>query len=404
MTYIERLICPKIKNTLSKNKSILLLGPRQTGKTTLLEHQVKADITRSFIKADVRRRYESSPEILLNEIKTFIALNKPDSKPIVLIDEIQKVPAIMDTIQDAIDSGIANFILTGSSARKLKRNKENIDINLLPGRVIELRMDALSLMELPKPPPDINDLILNGTLPEIIQQQSVQDKETLLTSYVSIYLEEEIRAEAIVRNLAHFSRFLTYAAVEAGNETNISRLSQEIGVSRHTIGEYYQILLDCLIADRIEPITHVTSRRRLTKSPKYLFFDMGIRRIAAGEGIRLPQKYYGNLFEQFIGIELLKLIHLYAPQAKLRYWHDHAGPEVDYVIEYNRQYIPIEVKWTASPTAADAKHLLKFINEYDCKKPAYVICRTPQPIMLKEDILAIGWEQFADHIRDLLSC
>lgn len=403
MKFINRLIQPKIENILSRGKSILLLGPRQTGKTTLLEHQVKADLEYSFIKADVRRRYEMTPELLVSEIKAFLQLYHPLNKPIVLIDEIQKVPAIMDPIQDAIDQNLANFVLTGSSARKLKRNRENLDINLLPGRVIELRMDALSLLEIPDSQPDINDLILNGSLPEVIQQKNMANKEELLTSYVNIYLEEEIRAEAIVRNLASFSQFLAYSAVEAGSEINVSKLSQEIGVSRHTIDEYYQILLDCLIVDRIEPITSVTTRRRLTKSPKYLFFDMGIRRIAAGEGLRLPQKYYGLLFEQFIGIELLKLIRLYAPQAKLRYWHDHAGPEVDYVIEYNRQYIPIEVKWTTSPSKGDAKHLYKFINEYDCVKPAYVMCRTPRPVALGDNVLAIGWDMMPVVIRDILS-
>ena len=145
----------------------------------------------------------------------------------------------------------------------------------------------------------------------------------------------------------------------------------------------------------------MTTRRRLSKSPKYLFFDMGVRRIAAGEGLRLPQKYYGNLFEQFVGIELIKLIHLFAPQAKLRYWRDHVGPEVDYVIEYNRQYVPIEVKWTKSPQSSDAKHLHKFMGEYDCICPAYVVCRTPSPVQLSENVLAVGWDMLPGILRDL---
>ncbi len=403
MTFINRIIQSKLSRTLSRGKSILLLGPRQTGKTTLLDSQVESDLTYSFIKPELRREFETNPEKLVSEIKAFIQLEKPDHKPVVLIDEVQKVPGIMDPVQDAIDQGLALFVLTGSSARKLKHNKEHIEINLLPGRVIELRMDALSILEIPNHLPELEDLLLNGSLPEVIQQTSQQDKEELLTSYVNIYLEEEIRVEAVVRNLASFSRFLTYAAVDAGSQANINKLSEEIGVARHTIYEYYQILLDCLVADRIEPITNVTTRRRLSKSPKYLFFDMGIRRIAAGEGLRLPEKYYGELFEQFIGIELLKLIRLYAPQAKLRYWHDHNGPEVDYVIEYNRQYLPIEVKYTTAPSKGDARHLLKFMNEYDCVKPAYVVCRTARPMALYDDVLAVGWGKLIELIRDFLS-
>lgn len=399
MTYINRLIQPRINAILNRGKSILLLGPRQTGKTTVLSHQITADMEYSFIKGDVRRRYEAKPELLIQEIQAFKTLNTNIEQPVVLIGEIQKVPIITDTIQSAIDDGIAKFILTGSSARKLKRNQKKQEINLLPGRVIELRMDALSVLELSEQLPQLDDLLLNGSLPEIILQKNRQDKEELLTSYVNIYLEEEIRAEAIVRNLASFSRFLTYAAVEAGNEINVNNLSEEIGVSRNTTNEYFQILLDCLVAERIEPITDITTQRRLTKSPKYLFFDMGLRRIAAGEGLRLPMRYFGTLFEQFIGIELLKIIRLYAPQAKLRYWHDHAGPEVDYVIEYNRQFIPIEVKYTDKPSKADAKHLFSFIKEFDCVLPAFVVCRTPQAVQISDNVIAVGWQQFFNLIN-----
>lgn len=402
MAYIKRLIQTRVEDILSRGKSIMLLGPRQTGKTTLLTHEVKADLEYTFLNSETRRRYETDPDTLLNEIDAYTKIKKLTRQPIILIDEIQKVPAIMDAIQNAIDNKLARFVLTGSSARKLKRNQEQQDINLLPGRVIQLHMDSLSLLEIPPPLPDIEDLLLNGSLPEVIQQNSAQHKEQLLQSYVNIYLEEEIRMEAVVRNLASFSRFLTYAAVEAGNEINVNNLSQEIGVSRHTINEYYQILIDCLIADRIEPITDLTTRRRLTKSPKYLFFDLGIRRIAAGEGLRLPQKYYGQLFEQFVGIELLKIIRLQAPQANLKYWHDHAGPEVDYVIEYNRQYIPIEVKWTSNPTKQNTRHLVKFMQEYNCATPAYVICRTPRAVTLGDDIIAINWRELAHIIAKLL--
>ena len=190
--------------------------------------------------------------------------------------------------------------------------------------------------------------------------------------------------------------------LKLGNELNISRLAQDVGVSRQTIEEYYQILIDCLIVDRIEPVTDVTSRRRLTKSPKYLFFDMGIRRLAAGEGLRLPSKYYGELFEQFIGIELIKMLRLYAPQAKCKYWRDHAGPEVDYIIDFNRQFTPIEVKWTETPTANDAKHLSKFMQEYNCTQNGYIVCRTTKPIALTENILAISWQSMPEIIADLL--
>ena len=146
----------------------------------------------------------------------------------------------------------------------------------------------------------------------------------------------------------------------------------------------------------------LTTRRRLAKSPKYLFFDLGIRRIAAGEGLRLPQKYFSDLFEQFIGIEILKLIKTFALQAKCRYWRDHAGPEVDFVIEYNRQYLLIEVKWTSTPSLSGGKHLLAFMKEYECALPAYIVCQTPRPMEIASDIIAISWKEMSAVIRDFL--
>ena len=137
----------------------------------------------------------------------------------------------MDVIQLAIDQKLANFILTGSSARKLRRGRK--DVNLLPGRVIELHLSGLSLLEISDDIfPSLEELLLNGTLPEIALQDDTQHKELLLTSYVNIYLEEEIRAEVLVRNLSNFSRFLTYAAVDAGKQLNVTSLSREIGISR----------------------------------------------------------------------------------------------------------------------------------------------------------------------------
>ncbi len=402
MPYIKRLIQPIFEKVLAQNKSIMLLGPRQTGKTTLVEELIETDLSYSFLESSVRRRFEEDPGLLIAEIKGLIQSKKMKKRPLVFVDEIQKIPQIMDTIQLAIDKKLANFILTGSSLRKLRRKKK--DVNLLPGRVIELNLGGLTLLELGDDIyPNLEDLLLNGALPEIILQKDSQCKELLLTSYVNIYLEEEIRAEAHVQNLASFSRFLTYAAVDAGKQLNVTNLSREIGVSRHTIEEYYQILQDCLIADRIEPIVKSTTRRRLTKAPKYLLFDLGIRRIAASEGLRLPQKYLGDLFEQFIGIEILNLIKIFAPQAKCYYWRDHTGPEVDYIIEFNRQYLPIEVKWTSKPTRSDGKHLLSFMKEYDCAVPAYIVCQTPKTMEIERDIIAIGWKEISAVIRDFLS-
>ena len=208
MTYIKRLLTQAIQQHLSRGKSILLLGPRQTGKTTLLNHQITADLSYSFLEATLRRAFERNPDDLIKEIKGHLALYPQKQKILVLIDEVQKVPEIMDAVQYAIDNKLAQFILTGSSARKLKHNHH--ELNWLPGRVIFLRMDSLSLIEMEPFSLNLDDLLLNGCLPEIFLEIDPQAKDALLMSYVSTYLEEEVRAEALVRNLGSFSQFLKF--------------------------------------------------------------------------------------------------------------------------------------------------------------------------------------------------
>ena len=296
MDYIARLLEEKIQHSLNRNKSVLLLGARQTGKTTLI-NRFTADLTISFIQPDVRQRYEKSPQLLENEIG---AISLAKGKPLVVLDEIQKVKDILDVVQNLIDKNQANFILTGSSARKLRHGTQ---INLLPGRVTALKIDPFNLLEFPSD--DLNERLLFGSLPGILATQNDSDRETDLQSYVTTYLEEEVRAEAVVRNLGHFARFLELAASESGNIINLRSLSQEIGVAHTTIGAYYQSLEDCLIAERIEPLTQSKTRKKLTKSEKYLFFDLGVRRVAAKEGTKLPRDTMGKIFEQFIGLELL---------------------------------------------------------------------------------------------------
>ena len=398
--YIKRHLPEQLQKTLKKHKSILLLGPRQTGKTTLLKQTFKPDKYYSLVIPDVYQRFETNPSLLIKEIEGLHLLNKKQM-PFIIIDEIQKVPSLLDPIQHLIDTKQAQFILTGSSARKLRQP----NINWLPGRVIHYRLDPLSLLEMQEEQSNINlkTCLLFGTLPEVfLHAHDVIYAEELLESYVSIYLDQEIRQEALARNLGAFHRFLNYAAVDAGHPTNILHLAQEIGVSRHTIADYYQILEDCLVADRIEPLTKKNTRRRLTKAPKYLFFDLGVRRIAAGESNALPTSYYGHLFEQFIGIELLKLIRRHAPQAKLYYWRDHNGPEVDYILAFNRRYLPIEVKYSHHPKPSDAKHLNLFMKEYDCEEIAYIICQTEEPFQIAPNILAVNWKQLPKLIEQFL--
>jgi predicted AAA+ superfamily ATPase len=389
--YLYRLIEKNIPNILCSGKSILLLGPRQTGKTTLINH-LKAQQRINLADPRMRVRYEKDPFVFSNEVEQ-IAETVKNAVPLVIVDEIQKVPRLMDAIQDLIDRKIAQFILTGSSARKLRRSK---DFNLLPGRVIPLRLDPLTQLELTAEYQHLETLLLDGALPEIILEKEVIQRERLLDAYVTTYLEEEIRAEAVVRDLGHFARFLELAAAESGKIVNFNKLSQEIGVMHTTIASYYQILEDCLVTERIEPITQSKTRRKLSRSQKYLFYDMGVRRLAAREGRVLPETYIGHLFEQYIGLELVRLIRAQQKRFAVRYWRDPSGPEVDWVIETDQGFIPIEVKWTDIPRQTDAKYLQLFLEEYPQSTTGYIVCRTPQRMKISENIYALPWNELAE--------
>ena len=385
MSYIFRKITPLILAVLERGKSVLLLGPRQTGKTTLLRH-IPSDLTISLIEPRHRLRYEKDPQLLADEIGALGV-----EFPLVIIDEIQKVPDLMDVVQWVIDQGKAQFILTASSARKLKHHSR--DINLLPGRVVAFMMPPMGLSEFPQSPP-LDSLLSYGSLPGIYSLTEEEKNEDLGT-YVVTYLEEEVRAEALVRNLGSFARFLELAASESGNIINFAKLSKEIGVSQYTIQSYFQILEDCLIIKRIEPITTGKTRKKLTRSPRYLFFDLGVRRLASKEDAHPPLMAKGQWFEQWVGLELLKLVPFYKDRPfHLHFWRDPSGPEVDWVLQVGQQYIPIEVKWTDAPDKKDAKHLITFMSEYPCTK-GYVICRTPRPVKLSESVIALPWQDIA---------
>ena len=388
MEYVKRLVERDIERALTRGKSVLLLGARQTGKTTLLE-RIPNDFSLSMVRPDTRQRYEKNPSILVGEIE---ALKKEASlkKPLVLLDEVQKVPEILDVVQDLIDRQIAQFVLTGSSARKLRRGSS---MNLLPGRVVAIHLFPLVFNEYF--PVSLEKMLLEGSLPGMISP-SLKDVEKDLESYVTTYLEEEIRQEALVRNVGAFARFLEYASSESGQVVNYTKLSQEIGLSQTTIQSHYQILEDCLVAQRVEPLIESKTRKKLTRSQKYLLFDLGVRRLAAQEGRKIPKDIFGHLFEQWVGLELLRCAQYSTEKTRIRFWRDPAGPEVDWVIDRENEKIPVEVKWTESPTLADAKHLKIFLSEYSDAKTGYVVCRTPRRVKLDKNILAVPWREVDD--------
>jgi predicted AAA+ superfamily ATPase len=392
---IARLLQPVLARHLDRGKSVLLLGPRQTGKTTLLG-DLAADLAVSLASPAVRQRYERDPSVLADEVEALPAPANRRAPPLVTIDEVQKVPALMDVGQDLIDRRRARFVFTGSSARKLRRGR---DLNLLPGRVVVLRLDPLTIEE--HLPGRLDEALLYGALPAIRTTTDAADRESDLRSYVETYLEEEVRQEALVRNLGAYGRFLELAAREAGRVANYTRVSEDVGVSSVTIQAYYEILCDCLVAERVEPLTRSVSRKKLTKASRYLIFDTGVGRVAAREGHPLPLSRMGELFEQFVGVEIIRYCRLHAPDARLRFWRDPDGPEVDWVLEHPGGLLPIEVKRGDRPSERDTRHLQVFLEEYGGHH-GLVVCSAPRPLRLSRTVTAVPWQELPGALASVI--
>ena len=393
MKIVPRTLEPRVRQALERQKSVLLLGPRQTGKTTLVE-SLTPDLLLNFLRPEVRQRYERSPHLLGAEVET-LGERTRGRRPLVVLDEVQRVPELVNSVQDLVDRRLARFVLTGSSARKLRRGPS---VNLLPGRLLPLRLDPLSLAE--RVPPTLEEALVYGSLPGIALTADEAAREEDLRAYTTLYLEEEVRAEALVRNLGTFARFLQLAALESGNISHFRGIAQELGISHTTVAGYYEILEDCLIAERIEPLSESRTRKKLTKSPRFLFFDLGVRRAAADEGRRLSPRVLGALFEQFVGLELLRATREVSAHLKLRFWRDPDGPEVDWVVVGEDRWMPVEVKWSAAPAERDARHLQTFLSEYSKAREGVIVCRTPRRFKIAPRITAIPWQEIPDLVAD----
>ncbi|MGZ3774259.1 MAG: ATP-binding protein [Pseudobdellovibrionaceae bacterium] len=381
----------QIEHALKRGKSVLVLGPRQVGKTTLLEQQ-KYDLSISLLIEKNRMKYERDPDLLLQEIQ---AHPKAGKGMRVFLDEVQLVPKLLTTAQYIIDKKLAQMVFTGSSARKIRKHS---DLNLLPGRLVLIHLDSLSFTEHGNE--KIDEILLYGELPAILTESSKSDKNSDLESYVMTYLEEEIRKEAVTKNLPAFYRFLEMSSLEAGKIVSLRQIGSESGVGHNTIGSYFEILEDSLIVFRVDPFTTSSTRKKLTKSSKYLFFDLGVRRLAAKEGVRLGKNRMGELFEQYVGIELSRLLRFHVERNSLSFWRDPDGPEIDWLIRGQNHLVPIEVKYKEKIDKSDCRHLEVFLREYPEAKKAYVVCLAERPYKITDQIVAIPWQQLEKTIED----
>lgn len=376
-----------LQRSLRARRSVLLFGPRQTGKTTLIKEVVagfRGRLEYPLQLPSVRARLEADPEILRREVEAV----KSRAPVLVFIDEIQKVPGLMDVLQYLIDEKKIVLIATGSSARKMRHGRTN----WLPGRVLVEHLYPLTWKESGLLSEDgagealLEERLLYGGLPGVLAQGRSRRAEDL-RSYAALYLEEEIRKEAVVRRLPPFARFLQLAALESGSSPNLSKLAVDVGVSHTTIREYYQILEDSLIVHRLG--SWGRSRSAVLHKAKYYFFDLGVRNAAAlighDPGLLTLQK--GVFFEHHVILEAMAR----RGPARLSYWRSKSGREVDLVIEREGKVTAVEIKATAKPGDSDFAGLAAFRAEEKCDR-AYLICQVERPQRF-EHAVALPWRE-----------
>ncbi len=291
------------------------------------------------------------------------------------MDEIQRIPALLNEVQYLISEyDKVQFILTGSSARKLKRGSAN----MLGGRALVKHLYPLTTKELGKDF-DLDEVLRYGSLPSILLSKNKTDKQDSLHSYVHSYLKEEIKAEGIVRNFSAFSRFLDLATAEFSHLVSYSSIARDCGVSEHTIKSYYEILEDTLIGLKLEP-WNKSIRKRLVKQHKFYLFDTGvtnaINRLLSST---FEQSYYGRLYEQFVILEVFRHLQYHSQESSIYFWCTNHGAEVDLLIEkHGKIQAAIEIKSSATIKSAHFSGLRAFQEEYP-QVPLFILAPVTEP-------------------------
>lgn len=385
MEYYKR--CFDLSSVINR-KSMFLFGPRQTGKTSYIKNQLLNDVEVglfwTLLDGRLRIRLESDIGLLRQEVEV---RNLHDC--LIVIDEIQKCPKLLDEVHYLIEERNIRFILTGSSARKLK----NSGVNLLGGRATERHMHPFTFPEIENHKDyNLHHIFEHGLLPSIFLSE---DPEEDLAAYVNTYLTEEIAAEGAARNVPAFSNFLMVAALTNTQIINYTNIADDCKVSSQTIKQWYDIVEKTLIGYKVEAYTK-TLKRKAFASPKFYFFDLAVARFLKDMPVPAENTTeFGELFEQLVCMELKAWIDYRSPKSKLRYWRTISMFEVDFCLDDN---LAIEVK--ATKNVSD-KHLkgLKALREEGIFKKYIVVCQEDYPRMIDE-ILILPWKYFFKQLWD----
>lgn len=337
------------------DEAMFLFGARQTGKSTLLKERFPKAIYIDLLKSDVRNRFKQHPE----EFRESLLRYPPET--LVIVDEIQKVPDLLDEVHWLMVEKGLWFILSGSSARKIKKS----GANNLGGRAIPETLFPLVSAEIPDF--DIERAVQNGMIP---RHYMVANARNRMRAYIDLYVKEEIIEEALVQNVDEFIRFMEVAAIMDGEILNYENVASDCGVSANTVKAYYKILVDTLLGFEV-PAYRKVIKRKLYKSPRFYYFDIGIANHLTKRYQLAPKTpEYGHAFEHLIIQEIVAYLAYTNSDEELTYWHTYDNIEVDAIIGDAR--VAIEIKSTDHVDHGDKKGIMEFAKEHPNAKQILV--------------------------------
>jgi len=360
-------------------RSFFIFGPRGTGKSTFLKNHYADALWIDLLKPDIFRAYAARPERIIELVHA-----NPD-KNVIIVDEVQKVPELLSAIHSLIEEKMnRKFIITGSSARKLKRT----GVDLLAGRVLLRTFHPFMISELTTDLP-FENILQHGLLPVVISSENPED---VLETYISLYMREEVQLEGLVRNIGNFSRFLESISFSHGSILNISNVARDCHIERKVVEGYIKILEDILLSFKI-PVFTKKAKRALISHPKFYFFDTGVFRALRPKGpLDQPQEIDGAALEGLVAQHLRSWNAYRDNKYDLFFWHSRGGVEVDFVLYGENGIFAIEVKNTGRIRHKDLRALTAFRNDYPQGK-ALLLYRGNEKL-LKNNILCLPCEAF----------
>ncbi|MFH1436234.1 MAG: ATP-binding protein [Pseudomonadota bacterium] len=368
---------------LPPGKSAFLWGPRKVGKSYWIAGNLKHAVIIDLLKTDLFAEYASRPSLLRERFQ--------DHRGIIVIDEIQKVPSLLDEVHWLIENRGACFLLASSSARKLRRGHAN----LLAGRAWRKIMVPLSVLETQGF--DLEAVMVSGLLPpHFLSPDPVED----LRAYVADYLKEEIAAEALTRNIPAFAEFLKVASLTSGALLNYVNVARETGVSHKVVRTYFDILEDTYLGFRVPPWKK-SRKRRLIETEKFYLFDVGVMTYLSRQAPRIGSPGFGNAFEHYILMELRAFQAYAAPDLEIAYWRTAGGFEVDFIL--GDKELALEVKGSKRTHKGDERGL-RALKEDGPVKHAVIVSLEETPRRLDSGIEVVPWRMFIDRLwaRDFL--